>query len=356
VRAAAGILQLILERCADSRAFAVVTILRAEGSTPAKAGAKAIVEANGSIRGTIGGGRVEAEAQRQAVQAIQHGQPLVFDFQLQGADAEADSPICGGAMRVLVDPTALQHRAAFAQALAALSQRQRGVLLTTVRGGPPLDVHVRWVTEPKAGDSASLLGSAEAQEALRRGEAGLVVQEATHPGGPWEVLLEPVGPRPLLLIAGGGHVGQAVAWQAGLVGFEVTVLDDREEFCRPDLFPTGTVTRCAPMAEELRRLPLDHDTFVVIVTRGHAHDALVLGACLGRPAGYVGMIGSRRKVALLRQDFLDSGRATAEEFDRVYAPIGLDIGAVTVPEIATSIVAQLIAVRRQGSAPRIRMA
>ena len=92
---------------------------------------------------------------------------------------------------------------------------------------------------------------------------------------------------------------------------------------------------------------MDDNTYVVIVTRGHEKDAEALAACVRRPAAYLGMIGSRRKVALMRKDFLESGRATAEEFDRVYAPIGLDIGAITVPEIAASIVAQLISVRRR---------
>ena len=124
----------------------------------------------------------------------------------------------------------------------------------------------------------------------------------------------------------------------------------------------GTVTRQrtvhwdaadGPPDEEVAGFPFGADTYVVIVTRGHQHDAEALAACLRRPAAYVGMIGSRRKVALMRQDFVRSGRATAEELGRVYAPIGLDVGAVTVPEIATSIVAQLIAVRRKGSAPRM---
>lgn len=90
-----------------------------------------------------------------------------------------------------------------------------------------------------------------------------------------------------------------------------------------------------------------------MVTRGHRHDKAALAACIHKGAAYVGMIGSRRKVALLKKDLLESGAATAEELGRVYAPIGLDIGAETVPEIAASIVAQLIGVRRKGSAPRM---
>jgi xanthine dehydrogenase accessory factor len=114
------------------------------------------------------------------------------------------------------------------------------------------------------------------------------------------------------------------------------------------LFPEGTAVCCGGISEALSTFALRADTYVVSVTRGHEQDAKVLAACVRQPLAYLGMIGSRRKVAMLRREFIESGRATAEEFNRVAAPIGLDIGAITVPEIAASIVAQLIAVRRKG--------
>jgi xanthine dehydrogenase accessory factor len=162
-----------------------------------------------------------------------------------------------------------------------------------------------------------------------------------------EAFVDPVIPRPLLLIAGGGHVGQALAAQAITIGFDVTVLDDRPEFADPALFPPAVQTRCGPVAQLLGDEPLTDDTYVVIVTRGHRHDAEALAACIHRRLAYLGMIGSRRKVALLEKHFLEHGLATEEEFARVFAPIGLAIGAETVAEIAVSIAAQLIAVRRK---------
>jgi xanthine dehydrogenase accessory factor len=188
---------------------------------------------------------------------------------------------------------------------------------------------------------------------LKQEQPRLFSGEPAADGQPLEVLVEPLIPNPVLLVVGGGHVGQAVAAQASLVGFEVVVIDDRPEFTRPELFPDGATTRCGRIAEELAGFAFAEDTYIVIVTRGHKHDAEALAACLRRPVAYVGMIGSRRKVAMMRKEFIESGRATTAEFDRVYAPIGLDLGSVTVPEIAASIVAQLIAVRRQGTAPRI---
>jgi len=335
-------------------AFAVALVLEAEGSTPCKAGARAVLDARGAVRGTIGGGGVEAEAQRRAVEVLAGGCPVVFEFALEGGALRDHQPICGGRMRVLVDPTAARHRDAYAAAAEARHRRERGVLLTAVRGTAPPAVAVRFLAEGDIGAQAGFPGAEAVRAALEREEPALLVAApAAATGERLEVLVEPLVARPVLVIAGGGHIGQALAAQAALVGFDVAVIDDRPEFASPERFPEGTVLRCGRAGEELAALPLGAETYVVIVTRGHQHDAEALAACLGRPAAYVGMIGSRRKVALMREAFLASGRATAAEFDRAYAPIGLDIGAVTVPEIATSITAQLVAVRRRGSAARM---
>lgn len=344
---ASDIHQVIAELAERGDRLAVALVLEAEGSTPVGVGAKAAIGASGAIHGTVGGGAVEAETQRRGAEAIASGRPLVFRFELLGRAAGDTSPICGGWMRLLVDPAAAQHRDAYAAAAAARVRRERGALLTRIRGSDPCEVAVQFLRGDAIPPELDFPG-AEAVHAVLKSEG-----PELFGGEGSEVLVEPLIPRPVLVIVGGGHVGQAVAAQADLVGFEIVVLDDRPEFTRPERFPTGATLRCGPLAEQIAALPFGGDTYVVIVTRGHQHDAEALAVCLRRPAAYVGMIGSRRKVALMRDDFVTSGRATAEEFARVYAPIGLDIGAATVPEIATSIVAQLIAVRRAGRAPRM---
>lgn len=336
--------QRIVDAIRAKMSFAVVLVLRAEGSTPLKTGAKALVESGGRIWGTIGGGAVEAEAQAQAVRACQSEQSLVFDFAMEGASRSDNTPICGGAMRILVDPCAAQHERVYSQVAEALVQGQRGLLLTTVQAGSPVQVTLTWQAEPDLAGCRGLPDTGSLHTCLSK-ETPKLFAEGTS-----ETLVEPIIPRPRLLIAGGGHVGQALARQAVLVDFAVTIIDDRPEFTAPDLFPAEVETQCGDIAQLLADRRMTKDTYVVIVTRGHQHDAEALEACIRRPTAYVGMIGSRRKVALIRESLLASGQATAEEFDRVYAPIGLDIGSVTAAEIATSIVAQLISVRRQGSA------
>jgi xanthine dehydrogenase accessory factor len=398
---ATDIHQAVVDFADAGRPFALAVVLAAEGSTPRQAGTKALIDSGGAIRGTIGGGPVEAETQRRAVEAIRAKRPLVFDFVMEGASAQSDRPICGGRMRILIDPTAADQRAVYAQAADACRRRERGVLLTTVRmaeprfsaeGGmpaPPLRGHVsgkgeNMPSERRAGHAAHDEGASPGNlvapvpqvtaewfpqgavpadvgfpggEAIRAATAGEApkhfVQDLSPEGPRLEVLVEPLIPAPVLVIAGGGHIGQALALQAGLVGFDVVVIDDRSEFTDAALFPPGAVTRCGDIARELAALPAAGDTYIVVVTRGHRHDKEALAACIRKPAAYLGMIGSRRKVALIRKELAECGAAAEEELRRVYAPIGLDIGAETVPEIAASIVAQLIAVRRKGSAARM---
>ncbi len=345
--------QAIVKQCDRNSDFAVASVLKAEGSTPCKAGGKVIINAGGAIQGTIGGGAVEAQAQCLAIEALKIRRPLVFDFNLAGDAVECMDPICGGMMRVLIDPNAVRHRAAYQAASEARVCRERGVLLTTIRGGKEPDVEVQFLAEQKIPSEFGFPNAQNIRSALGREETEFFVRESPPEGQRLEVLVEPLIPHPLLLIVGGGHIGQALAVQADLVGFEILVIDDRIEFTAAELFPDGVTTCCGRIDAEIDRLAIGGDTYIVIVTRGHRHDATVLAACLHKPAAYIGMIGSRRKVSLMCKEFIESGRATAAEFERVYAPVGLDIGAVTVPEIATSITAQLIAVRRKGAAPRI---
>ncbi|HPD45521.1 MAG TPA: XdhC family protein [Anaerohalosphaeraceae bacterium] len=321
------------------RAFALAVVLNAEGSTPARAGGKAIIEPDGRIHGTIGGGQVEAAVQQHAIEACRSGTACLFDFAFAGADASTDLPVCGGRMRILIEPNVTAGANAWRAAVESLRSRRRGVLLTRVTSGEQPHAEYEWLE-----DTARPPGPlGEQVDACICKESTVYLADT----GQGAELIEPVIPPPTLIIAGGGHIGQALAIQAQLVGFDITVIDDRSEFTDPARFPAGVRTICGDIADLLARAQIGPDTYIVIVTRGHRHDAEALKACIHCPSGYVGMIGSKRKVAVLRADFIKAGIA-AEAFDRVFAPIGLDIGAVTVPEIAAAIVAQLIAVRRRG--------
>lgn len=342
-----GRIYRVIDRLLDAhRRVAVATVIAADGSTPRKVGARAVIDAQGHIHGTIGGGVVEAEAQRKGLEVIGSRRASIIECRMTGAGGREAAPICGGVMRVAIAPAEAGDHQAFGSAARAIERRERGVLLTRIRHCDPPEVRVEWLDAAALESAAGFPGAACLADVLQGEEPCRFVDETNAAQAPDLVLAEPVVPRPLLLIVGGGHVGQAVAVQARWVGFDLTVIDDRPEYTHPALFPEGTTLRCGDIAREVAGFPVDTDTYIVLVTRGHRHDAVALEACIRRPAAYLGMIGSERKVALVKRDFLQSGRATPEEWGRVFAPIGLDIGAQTVPEIATSIIAELIAVRR----------
>jgi xanthine dehydrogenase accessory factor len=163
-------------------------------------------------------------------------------------------------------------------------------------------------------------------------------------GGTVEVFVEPILPQPVVVLFGGGHVSTAVAKAAQAAGFGVSVVDDREAFANAQRFPMAQeiFTNYDAAFEKLRPIG---STYLVIVTRGHKEDMRVLAWAVRTPARYVGMIGSKRKVLSVYKALEKEGYRMTE-FERVYAPMGLDIGALSPEEIALSIVAELVAVRR----------
>lgn len=164
-----------------------------------------------------------------------------------------------------------------------------------------------------------------------------------------EVALEPMLPVPALVIVGAGHIGTALARLGKLLGFHVTVLDDRESFANRERFPDADQIIAANFAEGLSRVPMTPWTYVVLVTRGHEHDEACLRLVVESPVPYIGMIGSQRRVRLVFQR-LQAADVSPEKLKRVYAPIGLDLNARTPDEIAVAIIAEIINVRRRGNA------
>jgi len=180
--------------------------------------------------------------------------------------------------------------------------------------------------------------AALAQQA-RAGEKPAFIED------PLPAHLDPILPHPTLCIFGAGHISLSLAHMAGIVGFRVAVIDDRAEFANADRFPHADRVLVASVPDAFAQLPVDPNTYLVAVTRGHALDEEVVAHALRTPARYIGMIGSKRKVASVFDRLRARGFSDAD-IARVHAPIGLDIDAETVEEIAVSILAQLVAVRR----------
>jgi xanthine dehydrogenase accessory factor len=189
-----------------------------------------------------------------------------------------------------------------------------------------------------------------ARAALADGEActlefTLTEEHGYACGGNMAVFVEPQGRRPLLVMFGAGHVGRAVAGLAHGCGFRVIVVDERADCVVSSLLPGADEIVCAPVAEAFGRLKLDRESFTVIATPGHLHDFDAVRGCLASEAGFIGLLGSRRKRETLLKNLEDEGFDSGQRA-RVVTPVGLDIGAQTPEEIAVSIVGQLIALRR----------
>ena len=193
-----------------------------------------------------------------------------------------------------------------------------------------------------------------AMEVIRKGKPqrlhiSLAAKEGEEPGmlcgGDIEVFIEPILPSPTLYIFGGGHVSLPLAKIGKLAGFKIVVVDDRAEFANPQRFPEAELTLAKEFDKAFSELKIDKTSYIVIVTRGHQYDEQVLEWALGTQAKYIGMLGSETKNKAIFSHLLAKG-ISQDQLDKVHAPIGLEIYAQTPEEIAISILAEIIKVRR----------
>jgi xanthine dehydrogenase accessory factor len=371
---------------AADRPFAYCRLVETRGSTPQKAGATMLVFPDGSQAGTLGGGCVEAEVKRRAIGALDAAGPLIAAFQLDSDYGWDDGLICGGRMLVViwpvVDDAARGYFARLAQQVAGgdgvteaavFDAETSGLaapalLLFDSRDQPVAALEtvpssaVPSSAVPSSVVPSSAVGSLEstlrANSRLEGPEAfPMRVVETLRPiaGRPRPyatrgVAYLPILPRCRLVIVGGGHVGKAVAELAADLDFAVWIVDDRAEYTEAARFPRVERRFHGPIEQVLPALDITPDTYCLIVTRGHSHDERALYYLADRGARYVGLIGSRRKIKLIFDDLRQEGVST-DALRNVYAPVGLEIGSQTVPEIAVSICAELVAHRNLGEVP-----
>ncbi len=318
----------VLAALDDGRGVALATVIATRGSTPRHVGARMAVVDDGRTLGTIGGGRIEVEVIGAAAEVARGGPARRVEHHLVRDLAMC----CGGWMELVIAPAG-PSRVALAGALAGWRRREPAVLVTRL-GAPTL----------AAGDgdlgAMTLLPAAAAEAATWR-----------RPTVDGAELREGVAPPERAIVFGCGHVARALGPLLPPLGFEVVVCDDGD---------TGALDAPPPWADrvvdsfaivDLERAigPLGAGDHVLIVTRDHAVDQRLLEALIGRDLTYLGMIGSRGKVGRFRKRLEVKG-LDLSRWDRLRAPIGLDLGAETPEEIAIAIAAELVALRRRGAA------
>ena len=344
------ILRTLTDSIKAGREVVACSLVETRGSTPQKAGAWMLVFADGSQCGTLGGGCVEAEVKQRALRLLDGGDAELLTFNLDDNYGWDDGLICGGRMQVLAEPLRPGDATEYFQTFLSLVERGDGCTEAVVVdvGRIPNTVAGSRVLFSSAGQVSDQRRVGELPESIRDQLPNLL--ERPRPTTRGGVAYLPVLPRCRLVIVGAGHVGQAVAELAVKSDFDIWVIDDRDRYANNGRFPRAERLIVGDIGRVLPDLETDSRTFCIVVTRGHSHDEEALLHLARKPTRYLGMIGSKRKIRLIFDDLIAAG-IPQELLDRVHAPLGIDIGSQTVPEIAISIVAELIAVRNLGRSP-----
>jgi xanthine dehydrogenase accessory factor len=332
--------------------FVIATILAVNGSSPRHAGTRLLVNEAGDLVGTIGGGLFEARVCESASEALRAGASMRIYFTFKGSDVLSSSDmLCGGDADVLIERISGSDKtqeSMFRNIWDIVSGRSSGYLFTRIDvpiGGKTKEPLPRLLLRHDGTRIGGFPQDAWAIEAAPPVRLMRSAQLLQLPNSESVIYLEWLRPQCTAYIFGGGHVGVCVAQLASFADFRVVVLDDRAEFANPERIPEADETKVLDSFHHaFAGMDIDDHAYVVIVTRGHLHDRTVLAEALRTPAGYIGMIGSRRKTKLILDGLLKEG-FTASDLARVYAPIGIDIGGETPQEIAVSIVAEMISVR-----------
>lgn len=329
--------------------FAVATIFDNIGSAPRTNGAKMLVCANGSITGSIGGGRLEADAIRLALETLSARKTVIQSFDLSSKDVAGIDMICGGKGEVLIDFVDASDKNNLIVCQAATDIHERGekawliTILDTVPGGSVLRRQQCLVKPDK-----TLIGKIDCDpyilEKLIAGPAKIPIHAEILDNQ--RLLVEPLRPSGTVYIFGAGHVSQRIAPLSSCVGFKTVVLDDRAEYANRERFVEPTEITVIESFRQLPRLAIDENSYLVIVTRGHLYDRIVLEQVLRSNPAYIGMIGSRNKRDKLFDELVGQGYGK-EELAKIFAPIGTNIRAETPEELAVSIVGELIKVRSE---------
>ena len=311
------------------------TIIASSGSTPRGSGAKMAVFADGSTQGTVGGGAVEYESVRLANRALAERTAFTHGFNLSHNQTADIGMICGGQVVVYFqffeggDQRAIEL---FSAITALFAQRRNTWLVTQICEGCVRQMGIysredglRFLNDEI--DERAILPLVRPRAVLKKGEPSYYVEPLTTAGYAY--------------LFGGGHVAQELVPVIARVGFAPVVFEDRPDFARKELFPEAAETIVGSFTDIGASVSITQDDYVIIMTRGHQADFEVLRQVLLTPAMYIGVIGSRSKIATTNQRLIAAGIPEAE-LSRIHAPIGLPILGETPAEIAVSIAAELI--------------
>lgn len=324
------IIETIKNEWQQGQEVVLVTIVKREGSTPRGVGAQMLVGKCGLLCGTVGGGSVEKEALREALQLLQAKKSARKYFALNIQEPDSIGMVCGGSLNLHFLYMSREN-AELVQAVEQLMERmeslQKGFLCLNT------EEHRMWVAEEEISHDEVICAEEEASS-----------DRSKCIGDKSRVVCLPIPIPTRVVIFGGGHVAQALVPVLASVSFRCVVVENREEFAKKDNFPMANEVRFGEYSNLEEAISLQPDDFIVIMTHGHVHDYTVLEQLLRKEYAYIGVMGSRKKIASVNQRLREAGIAE-DKIASVHTPIGLKIGAVTPAEIAISVAAECIQIR-----------
>ncbi len=336
-----SLVEVICRELRAKKRLALVSVVKQLASAPRHAGARMLCGVDGHIAGSIGGGILEGQAVERAREVAASGLAEFLDARLTAEEAAGNGMACGGEVRSFIEPLVPDSRTMVLFDRLLVAERHADDMFTVV----PVTAPGQRRACRLAADRWPLPVSISGELKTRVAGSGLSSPIEFSLGLGQHFVIIPWPAPWLVVLAGGGHVSQACARLAVFAGFACSVMDDREEFAAPERFPDTVQTRTVPdYADCFAGAAPSRRTMLVIATRGHMHDERVLAQALRTDAGWIGMIGSAKKLAAV-SDHLRAMGFSDTDLARVNLPVGLSIGAETPEEIAVSITAQLIAAR-----------
>jgi xanthine dehydrogenase accessory factor len=341
-----------LLRCEENKIRGVIgTIIKTEGSTYQKAGAKCFLAEDGKMTGLLSGGCVESDLMEHASEVLRTStcKRLFYDFRDKGDDLWGLGLGCNGSIDIFLepfDPLNLSRQAQILKKSISRSLTQPTTIATIIEAKEtPLLVGEKFVlVEQVRSESKTPFQIQQIETALSNGNSGLFT--LTINGESLDVFFDFIQPDPHLIVCGAGPDAVPLATGAKQLNWKVTVIDHRETYLNKEHFPSADHLRCFPKGKE-PDVRISSNTFVIIMTHHFEQDQMLLNHFLHSGAAYLGILGPKRRTYQLLDGI--SNDIPAERLEHLYSPVGLDIGSKTPQEIALSILSEMVMVHRGGS-------
>jgi len=330
--------------------IALITVISVTGSTPGKVGYKMLVWGKkGETIGTVGGGLVEAEIIDTAKNILPESECRIVAFTLDSTEDDGKG-ICGGSIEFLIETFDKKSLPLFEELSTVIDNGEKGILVSVISPGKyPNKIFLKNAEQLNSISNINL--THEIIDSINKLAAKEQLARKTLPDGVG-IFIEPISEQPMVFILGAGHLAYYISQYMKSLDFRYTVCDDRAEFANKERFPDADNIIVEAFGTVFNKIEININSYIVIVTKGHKDDEIVLEQAVKTDAKYIGMIGSKRKVLTIFKHLQEKG-LPQETLSKVHSPIGVSIGALTPQEIALSIVSELVKIRRIGDTPEM---